>query len=389
MALHEDMAWLASEIDDWTTERVTAKFGDDSPEARRITRRFKGAATLKEMVGVSRQAIENAEKAGHLPPPEYMDSAGDNPKPIRLGYTIYDIDAMRHHFNTLPWRNYGTNPIVVAIPGGKGGCYKTSTVVHLSQWLSLKGYRVLVIDLDSQAHAGMYFGYHPELNTTVNDTVLPYMLGEEDDLTYCIKPTAWPNLDIIPSHLEMQRLEREMLDADLDYEAHRMLQMGINSVADDYDVILIDGHPDLGLATMNMICASDICLVATSAEINDINSTKQVLNLIKDINAEMDTSHDPIVRIMLTKLGGPKSSSYANERDIKSRLPGWVLNNGVMVTDEVGKGQQRSATIYEQANSKERSTISAWKRALSIYENLFNEILDDYITPLWEEGEEA
>ncbi|WP_413760932.1 AAA family ATPase, partial [Vibrio vulnificus] len=91
-------------------------------------------------------------------------------------------------------------------------------------------------DIDPQAHGSMYFGYHPELNTDVNDTVLPFMLGEKDDLTYCINETAWPKLEIIASNLQLQRIESELLEADIEYPADQMLRAGLMTVQDSYDV---------------------------------------------------------------------------------------------------------------------------------------------------------
>ncbi|EOD9110284.1 AAA family ATPase [Vibrio parahaemolyticus] len=368
----------------WSSNRAKAVFGDDSPEARKIQRRFKINAAAA-YVGVSRQAIEKAEKEGRLPPADYIDSKGDNPRPIRAGYTLDQIEMMREHFGTQPYRPEDSEAVTLAIPGGKGGCYKTSTAVNFSQWCSLQGYRVLVIDIDPQAHLSMYFGYHPELNTSINDTVLPFMLGDEDDLTYCVKNTAWPKLDIIPSHLQMQRLERELPEADVPYPTHTMLQAGITSIADNYDIIIIDGHPDLGMGTMNMICASDVTLIATSTEVNDINSTTQLMALIADIydeNSPLETTHEPVVRVLPTKLGGVGSSSQANVRDIMKIWPGLPLTNGIRVTDEVGKGQRRMASIYEQAD-EQRSSPAAWKRANDIFEATFTEMLEELIKPFW------
>lgn len=368
----------------WSSNRAKSVFGDDSPEARKIQRRFKINAAAA-YVGVSRQAIEKAEKEGRLPPADYIDSKGDNPRPIRAGYTLDQIEMMREHFNTQPYRPENSEAVILAIPGGKGGCYKTSTAVNFSQWCSLQGYRVLVIDIDPQAHLSMYFGYHPELNTSINDTVMSYMIGDEDDLTYCVRNTAWPKLDIIPSHLQMQRLERELTEADIPYPPHAMLQAGIETIADNYDIIIIDGHPDLGMGTMNMICASDVTLIATSTEVNDINSTTQLMGLIADIyddNSPLETTHEPVVRVLPTKLGGVGSSSQANVRDIMKIWQGLPLTNGIRVTDEVGKGQRRMASIYEQAD-EQRSSPAAWKRANDIFEATFTEMLEELIKPFW------
>jgi len=384
MTLAKLMRDCITEANKWSAGRAKKVFGDDSPDARKIKRRFKINAAAS-YINVSRQAIEKAEKEGRLPPADYIDSNGVNPRPIRQGYTLEQVDMMRDHFQTQPYQTAELSPITLAIPGGKGGCYKTSTAVSFAQWCSLKGYRVLLIDIDQQSHASMYFGYHPELNTTINDTVLPFMLGEEDDLSYCIKSTAWPKLEIIPSHLQMQRLEREIQDADIDYPAHAMLQAGIATVSDNYDLIIIDGHPDLGIGTMNMICASDVTLIATSTEVNDINSTAQLMGLIGDIydpKSQLDTTHEPIVRVLPTKLGASGSASQQNVHELMGIWPGMVLLNGIRVTDEVGKGQRRMASIYEQADDQ-RSSPAAWKRASDVFERTFDELLNTLIKPQW------
>lgn len=384
MKLAEQMTACIHASTEWNRARAAAAFGNDSPEARKIKRRFKINAAAA-YIGVSRQAIESAEKEGRLPPADYIDSKGENPRPVRAGYTLEQIDSMRDVFGKQPYRPEGSEAVVFAVTGGKGGCYKTSTAANYAQWLSLRGYRVLVVDMDPQAHLSMYFGYHPELNTTINDTVLPYLLGDEDDLTYCVKATAWPKLDIIPGHLHMQRLERELPEADIEYAPHQMLQAGLQTISDNYDIIILDGHPDLGMGTLNMICASTVTLMATSTEVNDINSTSQLMSLVRDIydeNSMMETTHEPIVRVLPTKLNGPKSSSYKNLEDMHRFWPGLPLLNGIRVTDEIGKGQRRMASIYEQAE-EQRSSPAAWKRANDIYEACFSEMLDSLVKPVW------
>lgn len=389
MSLSEQMDVCIKNAMNWMHARAVAKFGDDSPENRVLKRRFRvneAAELIKP--GMSRQTIYKAEKEGRLPTPDYKDSTTG--KPVRAGYTLAQIEYMREVFNAQPHRPEDSDAVVLAMPGGKGGCWKTSTAAHFAQWLSLKGYRVWCIDIDPQSHLSMYFGYHPELNTTEEDTALPYLLGDKDDLSYCIKETAWPNLHITPSHLQMQRLEREMPEADLEYPVHRMLESGIDEYRHNYDIIIIDGHPDLGIGTMNMICASDVTLVVTSAEVNDINSTCQLMGLIRDIYKKeggLDVSQEPLTRVLPTKLGGDASSSKKNLKNMQEFWPGMVLSSGCQFTEEVGKGQRRGATIYEQADSTERSSPAAWTRAIKIFDEPFTEILDDLIKPQWAEEE--
>jgi chromosome partitioning protein len=378
--LNEQMQSCINSYSEWAKTRAEIKFGNDSPKSRILKRRF-GINEAAEMVGITRQAIAKAEDEGRLPKPDLKEDR--NGKAIRAGYSLKQIDFMRDYFQKQPYQLFETSSIVISVPGGKGGCWKTSTTVHLAQWLSLKGFRVCFVDIDPQAHGSMYFGYHPELNTTVDDTVLPFMLGNKDDLTYCVKETAWPKLDIIPSNLQLQRIESELDSADIEYPAHQMLQAGIQTIRDHYDVIIVDGHPDLGMGTTNMICASDAVLIATSAEINDMNSTCQLMGLIRDIYAPngLSTTHEPYVRVLPTKLGAEHSSSQANLKDMQKFWHGMPLVSGVYYTDEVGKGQRKMATIYEQA--EDRGTPAAWKRATDIYDATFSEILNNIIKPLW------
>ena len=358
------------------------QFGDDAPDARKISRRF-GISEAAEMIGVSKTAITKAEDEGRLPAPDMVETNGRVRSVRRAGYTIQQIDNMRSVFKKHPWRTESEDAVVVSIDGNKGGCYKTATNVHLAQWLSLSGYRVLLIDIDQQAHASMYFGYIPDLHVTSDDTVLPWMLGQRDDLSYAVKPTAWPNLEIIPSCLAMQALEQKMPDADLPAPEHMMLRAGIETIMDSYDVILIDGHPDLGLGTINQICASDIILVATSAELNDYMSSVQYFTAVRDVMRELDIGgFEPTVKVLLTKLGNPGSSSRWMEEQIRQQLGGIVLNGGIAITDEVGKGQLRMMTMFEQ-DQEHRSTISAWRRGLGVYETVFREVLHQLIWARW------
>lgn len=358
------------------------QFGDDAPDARAIKRRF-GIGEVADMLGISREAITKAESAGRLPAPDMIEIQGRTRRAQRAGYTIQQIDVMRDVFGKRPWRAENEDAVVVSIDGNKGGCYKTATNVHLAQWLSMAGYRVLIIDIDQQAHASMYFGYIPDLHVQADDTVLPWMLGQRDDLSYAVHATAWPNLEIIPSCLALQALEKEMPLADLPVAEHMMLRAGIESIMNRYDVILIDGHPDLGLGTINQICASDIILVATSAELNDYMSSVQYFTAVRDVLSQLDLAgFEPELRVLLTKLGAPGSSSRWMEQQIRKQLGGLVLEGGIAITDEIGKGQLRMMTMFEQ-DQEHRSTISAWRRGLAVYDGVFNAILQQLIWAKW------
>lgn len=194
MKLMETLNQCINAGHEMTKAIAIAQFNDDSPEARKITRRWR-IGEAADLVGVSSQAIRDAEKAGRLPHPD-MEIRGRVEQ--RVGYTIEQINHMRDVFGTRLRRAEDVFPPVIGVAAHKGGVYKTSVSVHLAQDLALKGLRVLLVEgNDPQGTASMYHGWVPDLHIHAEDTLLPFYLGEKDDVTYAIKPTCWPGLDII------------------------------------------------------------------------------------------------------------------------------------------------------------------------------------------------
>lgn len=363
-----------------------AQFGDDSPESRAITRRW-GITEAAELIGVTPQSIRNAEDSGRLPPAD-MVTRGRVPQ--RAGYTIEQINSMRDHFGTRPSRPEGQSPVVLAIAAHKGGAYKTSTSVHMAQWAALQGLRVLLIDAtDPQATASLYHGYVPDLHIHAEDTLLPYYLGERDNAEYAIKPTCWPNLDIIPSCLAIHRIESEIevleKEGRLPVASHLLLRAAIESVWDSYDLIVIDSAPNLGIGTINVVCAADVIVVPTPAELYDYVSSLQFFTMLRDLMANVDLGgFEPDVRVLVTKYSTSVGNQSAwMDEQIRNAWGGMVLKEVVRVTDEVGKGQVRMRTVFEQA-ANQRSTPTAWRNAVAIWEPVCREIYDRLIATRWE-----
>ncbi|AOO59988.1 plasmid-partitioning protein SopA (plasmid) [Raoultella ornithinolytica] len=368
---------------------AVAQFGDDSPEARKITRRW-GISETAELVGVTPQAIRDAEKSGRLPVPD-MEKRGRVEQ--RIGYTIEQINYMRDVFGTTRRRPAGADPVVLAVAQHKGGAYKTSSSVHVAQWLALQGLRVLLVEgNDPQATASMYHGYIPDLNVHADDTLLPFYLGERDNAEYAIKPTCWPNLDIVPACLSLHRIETELMQLSdagaLPQAPHMMLRAALESSWDNYDVIVIDSAPNLGIGTINVVCAADVIVVPTPAELYDYTSTLQFFTMLRDMLKTADLGmegFEPDVRILLTKYSNAiGSQSPWMEEQIRDAWGSMVLKEVVRVTDEVGKGQIRMRTVFEQA-TEQRSSTGAWRNALAIWEPVCKEIFEKLIKPRWEQ----
>ena len=386
MNLKERLDGLIARGHTMTKMIAQAQFGDDSPEARTITRRW-GITEAADLIGVTPQTIRNAEENGKLPP---ADTVVRGRVPQRAGYTIEQINDMRDHFGTRPSHPDGQSPVVLAIAAHKGGAFKTSTSVHMAQWAALQGLRVLLIDAtDPQATASLYHGYVPDLHIHAEDTLLPFYLGERDNAEYAIKPTCWPNLDIIPSCLAIHRIESEIeiLEAagKLPVPSHLLLRAAIESVWDSYDLIVIDSAPNLGIGTINVVCAADVIVVPTPAELYDYVSSLQFFTMLRDLIANVDLGgFEPDVRVLVTKYSSAVGNQSAwMDEQIRNAWGGMVLKEVVRLTDEVGKGQVRMRTVFEQA-ANQRSTPTAWRNAVAIWEPVCKEIYERLIKTRWE-----
>lgn len=192
-----------------------------------------------EMVGRSEKAIRDAEADGRLPAPEKDPETGR-----RTGYSLTDVNRMRQLFGTLPHRAPDDPAMVLAVQNFKGGVGKSTTVCHLAQYLALKGYRVCVIDCDSQASTTSVFGLNPDVDVDEDeDTLYPFFRhGGPPDLSYALRATYWPNIALIPANLGLYDAEYEFaarMAREKSFVLDR-LRHGIETIKDRFDVILLE-----------------------------------------------------------------------------------------------------------------------------------------------------
>jgi chromosome partitioning protein len=261
------------------------------PNLRKVLQRVFSPGEAAEMVGRDRTTLARAEAEIGMPPP--VRNPGNN---RRVGYSLEQIQAFRKHFGTLPWRDPATDsPLVIACQNFKGGVGKSTTCVNFAHYLALKGYRVLVIDTDSQATTTSMFGYLPDAEITETDTMLPFLNGDEKTLAYAIRKTYFPNLDFIPACLALYEAELSIVlrisrqpSRDQAVAFFNELRYGIQGVADGYDVILVDSPPALGMISINVLLAADALLVPSAARMFDFSSTVQFFRMIQNYIGQID-----------------------------------------------------------------------------------------------------
>jgi chromosome partitioning protein len=267
--------------------------GNDPYKQKQLNRLF-SPSEAADMVGRDRTTLARAEAELGM---ESLQRNPDNNR--RMGYSLGQVQAFRKHFGTLPQRADSDPPITIACQNFKGGVGKSTTCVNFAHYLALKGYRVLVIDTDSQATTTSMFGYMPDAEIQQEQTLLPYLDSTENNLVYAVRKTYWLNIDLIPACLALgeadvaiaTHLATQMDDGKrLDFFSE--LKFGIQTVSEHYDVILLDSPPALGLISISVVLAADALLVPTAPRMHDFTSTVQffrmVSNYIRRIDAEKE-----------------------------------------------------------------------------------------------------
>jgi chromosome partitioning protein len=261
------------------------------PHARKQLQRLFSPSEAAEMVGRDRTTLARAEEELNL-----TDLKRNSESNRRLGYSLDHIQAFRAHFGTLPWRDPATDSaITMAVQNFKGGVAKTTTCVNLAHFFALRGYRVLVIDCDSQATATSLFGYMPDAEIVQEDTILPYLSGEQNSLAYAARKTYFPGIDLIPACLALYEAEISMVMHVAGQPTPQQraaffseLKFGIDTIADNYDIILMDSPPALGMISINVLMAADVLLVPSAARMFDFSSTVQFFRMIHNYIGRLD-----------------------------------------------------------------------------------------------------
>lgn len=169
---------------------------------------------------------------------------------------------------------------IIAIANQKGGVGKTTTAVNLGGSLGVLEYKTLIIDADPQANATSGVGFNPKQTKNLYDSLINDVHPSEVILT-----TENPNLDILPSHIDLVGAELEMINVP---NREYMMQNVINKIKDDYDYILIDCSPSLGLITVNALSAADSVIIPVQSEYYSLEGLGKLLNTIKIIQTRLN-----------------------------------------------------------------------------------------------------
>ena len=344
----------------------------DPDTDKQLKRRYT-ITQVAEMIDRSPNSIRKAEASGELPMPKLSEQGR------RTGYTLAQVNQMREHFGVVPGRAPAEEPIRMAFQNFKGGVGKSTLCTHCSQYLAERGHRVLVIDCDSQASTTTTFGIRPDIDLDEKDTLLPFFDGTQPDLSYAVRETYWDGLHIIPSNLALYTAEYELAASAGQTGPgwiDRLLE-GIATIEGNYDVIIMDPPPALGMISLNVLRSANALIIPTPPAMYDFHSTVTFFRMMEDVLGSVERAvgqplNYKFLKLLISKYDPGKSAQEFMVRMMGEHYTRHILNAAVKDSAEIDNAGSDWRTVYEL--EKHTTSRETYKRCVTSLNAVFREV---------------
>lgn len=216
--------------------------------------------------------------------------------------------------------------MIIAVAQHKGGTGKTTTALNTAAALAEGGYRVLLVDLDPQADLTAGLGIEIDLEEhPTEDSLYTVLASEQGSLAKLVRSVGYSGLSLVPGTLDMADLELHLAPQ---IGRERVLETALAELGDEYDFILLDCPPSLGLITVNALVAADWVLMPVQAEPRSIRATKRMLAAVGLVQRKLKRPDLRVLGLLITMTGANNIAREAEDL-LRQRYGERVLSTSI------------------------------------------------------------
>lgn len=226
---------------------------------------------------------------------------------------------------------------IIAISNQKGGVGKTTTAINLAAALGVLEFKVLLVDADPQANSTSGVGFDPR---NIKKSIYECLINEIEPAD-AILHTNSPNMDILPAHIDLVGAEIELINLP---NREKMMRASLARIKDNYDFIIIDCSPSLGLITINSLTAADSVIIPVQCEYFALEGLGKLLNTIKIVQARLNPELD-IEGLLLTMFDPRLRLSNNVVDEVKMHFQTMMFDTIIQRNTRLGEAPSHGETI--------------------------------------------